>query len=417
MKSQAIHSKEPRQTPRRGAYAGATARDARDGAVSSPPEARAGAAPDPREPSSYPRRVLLAVTGLSPQVITETLYTLCKKQPTAFVPTEVYLITTVEGAERARLALLSEDPGWFSRFLQDYSLPHITFNENHIYVLHDAQDKPLMDIRTQGDNERTADFITETVRSLTSDPTCALHVSIAGGRKTMGYYLGYALSLYGRAQDMLSHVLVSEPFESSWDFFYPTPYSRVITTRDNKLADTASAEVMLADIPFVSLRHGLPENLLVGRSSFSETVAAARRALGPPELVIELKQKHMTAAGVSIRLPATDLAFYCVYARRRIGGLEPIPCPPDGAPELEYVEPFLAEYRCIIGPMGDDERTTKALANGMSKGYFLERKTEVNKALRKALGPGSKPYEIQAFGKRPRTRFGLALNPAAIRLS
>ena len=30
----------------------------------------------------------------------------------------------------------------------------------------------------------------------------------------MGFYLGYALSLYGRTQDRLSHVLVSSPYES-----------------------------------------------------------------------------------------------------------------------------------------------------------------------------------------------------------
>lgn len=37
----------------------------------------------------------------------------------------------------------------------------------------------------------------------------------------MGYYLGYALSLYGRAQDRLSHVLVTERYESLRDFFIP----------------------------------------------------------------------------------------------------------------------------------------------------------------------------------------------------
>ena len=47
----------------------------------------------------------------------------------------------------------------------------------------------------------------------------------------MGFYLGYALSLYSRAQDRLSHVLVNSPFESHSEFFYPTPESRVIHRR------------------------------------------------------------------------------------------------------------------------------------------------------------------------------------------
>lgn len=167
--------------------------------------------------NDYPKRILLAVTGLSPQIVTETLYTLATAISAPFIPTEIHLITTVEGAERARLALLSDEPGWFHRLCRDYRLPAIQFNETHIHILEDAAGKPLADIRSPEDNERAANFITEQVRKFTADPESSLHVSIAGGRKTMGYYLGYALSLYGREQDRLSHVLVSEPFESCWD--------------------------------------------------------------------------------------------------------------------------------------------------------------------------------------------------------
>jgi len=56
----------------------------------------------------HPRRVLVAVTGLSPQVITETLYVLAVRRSPPWIPTEVQLITTSKGAERVRLALLSE---------------------------------------------------------------------------------------------------------------------------------------------------------------------------------------------------------------------------------------------------------------------------------------------------------------------
>src|SRR5690606_16067709 len=239
----------------------------------------------------YPRRILLAVTGLSPQVVTETLYALAVRQRPPFIPTEVHLLTTVEGAQRARLALLSDVPGWFHRLRKDYGLPEIAFDANHIHVLTAADGTPLSDIRSPQDNECAADAITEMVRAFTEQPDTALHVSIAGGRKTMGFYLGYALSLFGREQDRLSHVLVSEPFESSWDFFYPTPYSRIITTRDNKLADTRDARITLAEIPFVSLRHGLPEHLLNGAASFSAVVSAARAALAAPELIIDLAHR------------------------------------------------------------------------------------------------------------------------------
>jgi len=86
-------------------------------------------------PNDYPRRILVAVTGLSPQIVTETLYALAvAPAQAAFVPSEIHLITTRSGAEKARLALLSDDPGWFHQLCRDYALPPIGFAAKHIHV-------------------------------------------------------------------------------------------------------------------------------------------------------------------------------------------------------------------------------------------------------------------------------------------
>ena len=98
------------------------------------------------EPQHFPRRILLAVTGLSPQIVTETLYALAVQQKPAFIPSEVHLITTREGADRARLSLLSDSPGGFHRLCKDYRLPEIAFPETNIHVLIDAKGQPLEDI-------------------------------------------------------------------------------------------------------------------------------------------------------------------------------------------------------------------------------------------------------------------------------
>jgi CRISPR-associated protein (TIGR02584 family) len=368
----------------------------------------------PDQPQTYPRRILLAVTGLSPQVVTETLYALSVRREPAFVPTEVHLLTTREGAHRARLALLSEDPGWFRRLAADYALPPITFDDSCIHCIVGAHGAPLEDIRDIDDNERAADFITEQVRSLTADPAAALHVSIAGGRKTMGYYLGYALSLFGRAQDRLSHVLVSEPFESSWDFFYPTPYSRVITTRDNKLADTADAQVTLAEIPFVSLRHGLPQRLLSGRARFSESVGAARLGLGPAELVIDLAARRVRAGGKVIALPPGELALLAAFARHAANGGQALPAPPKEAPDAAWAARYLAELRAVTGQLGDLDKTERALRAGMDGAYFSSRLSKLNRHLREELGTAAVPYLVDDGRVRPR-RYRLALAPEAVR--
>ncbi|WP_295391567.1 CRISPR-associated ring nuclease Csm6 [uncultured Thiodictyon sp.] len=367
----------------------------------------------PMDQDAPQRRILLAVTGLSPQIVTETLFALAIQGEPRWVPTEVHLITTAEGADRARHSLLSADLAWFARLIADYRLPPIAFTESQIHVLEDVDGAPLGDIRTPADNDQAADQLTELVRRFTADPNTQVHASIAGGRKTMGYYLGYALSLFGRPGDRLSHVLVSEPFESTWDFFYPTPYSRIIETRDHKLADTAEARVMLAEIPFVSLRHGMPAGLLEGKSSFGEAVAAARAGLGAPELVIDYSERRILAGGRPVRLAPALLAFIGWLARRRQRGAPPVLCPLEDHPDPTCAAEYLAEYRAVIGAMGDEERTATRLAKGMDAAFFMEVKSRLHGKLRAALGLGRKPYQIDGSGK-PRG-YGVGVEGGQIR--
>ena len=56
--------------------------------------------------TAFPRRVLLAVTGLTPQIVTETLYALAVTQDPAWIPTEIRIINMAEGAKR----LLARQP-------------------------------------------------------------------------------------------------------------------------------------------------------------------------------------------------------------------------------------------------------------------------------------------------------------------
>lgn len=372
--------------------------------------------PTPRHlrPAVAQRRILLAVTGLSPQVVTETLYALAVQRQPAWIPDEIHVVTTRDGARRIELALLSDDPGWFHRLRADYRLPPIAFSAEHVHLIRGADGRPLDDIRTPQDNEAAADCITELVRSLTSDPDTALHASIAGGRKTMGYYLGYAMSLFGREQDRLTHVLVSEPYESSWDFFYPTPRSRVIEIRDRGLFDTRDATVTLAEIPFVSLRHGLPRRLLEGTASYRETVEAARKAQTPPRITIDLAGRSLQVLDEPVALPAADLAFYAMMARRLVRGE-----PPVNSRWEDLADAYLREYRAIVGEFsGDYERAEQALAADDLKDWFEQRRSKTNRALRESLGEAlAARYLIQSFGRRPHTAYGLALPREAIRFA
>ena len=367
------------------------------------------------DPCSFRRRVLVAVTGLSPQVVTETLYSLAVQQTPTFVPTEVHLITTAEGANRARLSLLSESPGGFHGLRKDYDLPEIEFSEKNIHVLIDANGNSLDDIRTPEDNRMAADLITALVRELTADPESALHVSIAGGRKTMGFFLGYALTLFGRPQDRLSHVLVSSPFESSYHFFYPTPHTKVIEVGDKQLADTAAAQVTLAEIPFVSLRHGLPDALLKGHASYNEAVEAVQRALGHASLVVDLKRKCVTASGSQFHIAPAQLALLAVFVRRLLNSDQAISAPGKDSPDKEWACRYLVELRAIVGQLGDTDSSEHALRNGMDGSYFSTTLARLHKVVKRHLGAAATPYLINDGSRRPRL-YSLNLPVTAVTL-
>jgi CRISPR-associated protein (TIGR02584 family) len=368
-----------------------------------------------RLPQDHPVRILLAVTGLSPQVVTETVYALSQADH-PFIPTEIHVLTTEKGAGRAQLTLLSREPGWFHRLRRDYGLPEIRFGHENIHILSRPDGSPIADIRDPEDNARAADLITDMIRRFTGDAQSALHVSIAGGRKTMGFFAGYALSLYGRTQDRLSHVLVSAPYESNQEFFYPATESRIIygAGPNSEPMDTAQARVTLADIPFVRLRHGLDKRLLSGEGTYTAAVQAVQRSVLPPRLVVTAGRAPIRAGETDVPLLPVDKAFYLWMAARRKLGLAPLACPRDGVPEPDYTADFLAHYRQVLGELDSDERTALALRRGMEKNYFERRKSAVNKALKQALGPAAAPYLIARFGTRPNWRHGVGLEPHVV---
>ena len=374
---------------------------------------------DPLRPGTYPRRILLAVTGLSPQVITETLYALAVRPGDAearFVPTEIQIITTLRGRDQAINNLLSDQPGWFHRLCSDYSLPGIRFDVDCIHVVSGADGAPLEDIRTPHDNECAANFITEKVRELTSDDRAALHVSLAGGRKTMGFYLGYALSLFARPQDRLSHVLVSQPYESHPDFYYPPPRQSILQSRDKTpiAVDARDAQILLAEIPVVSLRHGLPRHLLSGTATFKATVDSARAALEFPDLVIDVRKRRVRAAGRVFGLPATVFAVLAVLAYRTHKGLPPLRAPKKDCIDREWSSEYLKNLRAACGEWHVPSGVEEALIKGVDGAYFSPHLSRLRKLLEEELGPAARSYRIDEGTGRHR-RYKLAVPPDRIR--
>ena len=361
------------------------------------------------------RRILLCAVGLSPQVVTETLYALAVQAPEPWIPDEVHLVSTQEGARRARLTLLHPRSGQFHALVREFGLPPgVRFDDATIHVVTDAEGRPLDDIRMPEDNACAADYIARLVRGLTADPRTELHVSIAGGRKTMGYYLGYLLSLFGRDTDRLSHVLVNEPFESHPEFFFPPRTAAVLYTRDGQPAGTADARVTLAEIPFVRLRDHLPASTLDAASGFGAVVQATQARLDAPGIAIDLGRGIVECGGVRVPMKPQLVAWYAFVAIES----------KRGSPETAGVQfrasdagTYLALYARIVGRgSGAYERVAEALKAGFGKNYVMEKNTRVNQALREALGFADAPYRIRPTGRRPLQRYVVSVSAERVEI-
>lgn len=344
----------------------------------------------------YKREILLGVVGLTPQVVTETLYAMTQLHGRP-CPDEVHLLTSEEGAHRARLELLHPDRGQLALLCREYGLPIPRCDDSTIHVIH-REGRSVGDLRSAVDNEAAADTILDVVRELTADPESRVHFSIAGGRKTMTYYLGYCASLLGRSQDEMSHVMVSNPFESMPQFFFPPRKPAVLHDRDNRPHDTSEAKIDLAPVPFICLRRRLPQALLSAGRSFSDTVKSVnamqepklRLALLPPEA----RDGHWAWSvevvdGPKLDLPPAHFALLWMFCRAGQHA--------DGLLTTETWKQRYSEWMMPVYRRTSDEgrrfERKQRLVIGMTEKQFRNELDKFNTALRAAL-----PWSDESFG-------------------
>lgn len=268
------------------------------------------------------KNILFLVTGMTPQIITETVWALACDPDNSekWVPDEIHVLSTQNGLYQIKKRLF--DDGIFAKFITDYAeLKDLQFTPDNLHVITNKQNESLLDLRTPEENEQAANIICSMVHDFTKDDNVALHVSIAGGRKTMGFYAGYALSLYGRAQDRMSHVLVDEKFEKAINFFYVTPYSKMACDRDEiVLGDAKDAKIWLANIPFIRMRDAiLPKHQIRQGADFIDVVSKINESYSDVSLKLDVHHKTICINNKFFinDLAPREFAFLYWFAKRR----------------------------------------------------------------------------------------------------
>jgi CRISPR-associated protein (TIGR02584 family) len=301
----------------------------------------------PEPPAS--ETVLLAVVGMSPAILTETLWALAHpangSEPV--IPHRVIAVTTTQGRDKlaalfAPSAQLGGVAPWDALRVALQAEGHDltgrlrfgnTADDLRVITAADpatGRSRELPDIRDRADNEAAADFLLEQVRAIVENPDTQLIASVAGGRKTMSALLYACLTLVGRETDRLTHVLVSEPFETLRDFWFPAQPGGPLPGRSVPSVGSvgsvssvppATATLDLADVPFVPLRNLFHRELGTKPGTFLRLVENCRTTLRQQaathlRVTLDTARAELEVNGHTLKLGPTEMLVALFLARR-----------------------------------------------------------------------------------------------------
>lgn len=354
------------------------------------------------------KNILFLATGMTPPIITETMWALAcdPNNDNPWIPDEIHILSTNGGINKIQKILF--DKGVFEKFKTDYPiLQNVEFHQDFLHVIQ-KDGISLEDLKTPVDNELVADMICQKVRQFTQNDEVCLHVSIAGGRKTMGFYAGYALSLYGRSQDRMSHVLVQEDYEGADDFYYPTPHDDYVKHgKSKRLLNAKDAKVWLADIPFVRMSHAISDKHQLKNTdkSFSEVVCQINESFNPVSVRIDLGKNQIIVNDkiVIADLPPREFAMFHWFASLKKQGKSGIIAPKANmssknisGSDAQYIMQLSTEFLHYYEDLKNlDDKTID-----VDKSFFESVKSLLKSALEERLGLElAKKLELKQDGR------------------
>jgi CRISPR-associated protein (TIGR02584 family) len=403
------------------------------------------------------KEILIFVAGTTPQIITETIYALIHQAPPVY-PDEIHVITTTQGKNLIKENLI--DSGRFREFCREFNMQENILDENSILVVKGKNADYLDDIKEAKDNESLGDFITNFIKDKTFDGKTRLHCSLAGGRKTMSFYIGSALQLFGRPWDKLYHVLVTPEFESNPDFYYKPKKNKVLTPLNPPLnkshplnpplnkshpfnpplnkggngglkpLNTKDAEIFLAELPFIRLRDKIPLNGKSFRKLVEEGQKEIDTALTQPFLKINLRERTVYIGDGTVDMVPLQLMIYTAYIRQKIDhckypeNVYCLKCTDCFLPIVDLLsrpalEKMSRDYRTIysIQPNRADDLLDKC-KEGLRMEILRSNISKINRTIKEQLMNDTllPYYSITAIKQYAGSRYGVRVEKGKIRI-
>jgi CRISPR-associated protein (TIGR02584 family) len=324
------------------------------------------------------KNILICVTGLTPQIVTESFYCLTIQQK---IPIhEIFILTTTRGKDvilgidkapnTPKVPLLKE----LEQLCKKYKvkLPKFENSSSHIITARE-ESLELSDIRNDEHNRLFPNKVSEFIKNISSVGN-TLFCSISGGRKTMSVHLAFALVLFGREQDKLLHVLTSQ--ENEFKGFYP----------NNKKEDKA---LTIAEIPFIRLRSFLHSKvdsslLELNYADIVEVTQQKLKQISSKKLMLNIRKNEISLGRKKVMFEPLEFAIYYYFIEAKKGGNEKVSInvitSPEAARQIRY---FLDEYHPYY--YFNDKLKKKWWQDGIQPENFRTKRSKINEKLKSIL--------------------------------
>lgn len=296
------------------------------------------------------RHIFIASVGGAPQVVTETLWALMHphkllsaddvpREPV--VPDEVIMLTTsfrgLGPTFKSKSDRLNTTRDKILELYKQYGHPVPKINTLKQQVVRDSAGKEIDDIRNINQNAAFADAITAIMARLKKrrkrEPL-TLHMSLAGGRKTMSSLYHAVMLYYGTEKDELTHVLVENTLlETASDFWWPDQKQATVngySAKEGKIVKLStaaqmdaegsqydSAQLDLVTVPFDPLGRLIPD-IDQRFATYEKLILHQRWERNSEPVVFHRRSRTISVSGEDVALsPATFAILFTLAAARK----------------------------------------------------------------------------------------------------
>lgn len=331
------------------------------------------------------KHILLSITGLTPQIVTEAVYELKVKKKITI--DEIYIITTAEGKKvllgkskiknTPKNSLKTE----LEKMCKEINIKTPIFNNSKKHIITAKEESiELADIRSDKENKLFPNKTAEFLKEKTSEKETTLHCVLSGGRKSMSAHLALLLSLFGRNQDKLYHILTDEKYE--FGNFYPK----------NKAEAKA---VIIAEIPFVRLRALKTDNFnKIG--SYTDLVEKTQMQLSlltdNKKLILNLADRTINYGDNKISMQPFELSLYLKFAEGKISKHKGFRI--NEITSVEFAEGLKSILEEKYNYHFDLKNKTHWSKKGLDSQYFRSKRAKINKKIKTLFSDEEK---TQAF--------------------